>query len=184
MREFSQEVRYIGFFCFILHCFNLSDFLTSRICRSDSPTYMFINSGPLTDKKLMPHSVATAFASNVFPVPALNSSYILWAKLIFFVHLFIFEYTIWSISRKMWPPNLHRGRIDNFCCITWGPIQQNSRSPPQPSSKKLRIFEGKLNCSVQAWCIRRHSQHKMQNNLHKLLFMLTTLVTTPVRHQQ
>ena len=33
---------------------------------SDSPTYLFNNSGPLTDIKFASDSVATAFASSVF----------------------------------------------------------------------------------------------------------------------
>ena len=33
---------------------------------SDSPTYMFINSGPFTLRKFSEHSVATAFANNVY----------------------------------------------------------------------------------------------------------------------
>lgn len=37
--------------------------------RSDSPMYMLINSGPFTDRKLIAHSVATAFATRVLPVP-------------------------------------------------------------------------------------------------------------------
>ena len=32
--------------------------------------YMLISSGPFTDRKLREHSVATAFASSVLPVPA------------------------------------------------------------------------------------------------------------------
>ena len=35
--------------------------------------YMLINSGPFTLKKLMLHSVATALATSVLPVPVLNS---------------------------------------------------------------------------------------------------------------
>lgn len=36
---------------------------------SDWPTYIFKSSGPLTDKKHRLHSVATAFAIKVLPVP-------------------------------------------------------------------------------------------------------------------
>ena len=36
--------------------------------------YMLISSGPLTDRKLSAHSVATAFASSVLPVPGVGSS--------------------------------------------------------------------------------------------------------------
>ena len=36
---------------------------------SDSPTYMSKSSGPLTEIKDMPHSVAIALATNVLPVP-------------------------------------------------------------------------------------------------------------------
>lgn len=36
---------------------------------SDCPIYIFNNSGPFTDKKHKLHSVATAFAISVFPVP-------------------------------------------------------------------------------------------------------------------
>ena len=42
---------------------------TSRTSLSLSPTYMLISSGPLTERKLTEHSVATAFASRVLPVP-------------------------------------------------------------------------------------------------------------------
>lgn len=38
--------------------------------RSDSPMYMLMSSGPLTARKLSAHSVATAFARRVLPVPA------------------------------------------------------------------------------------------------------------------
>src|SRR5829696_3947694 len=41
----------------------------SLIPRSDSPTHLDNNSGPLTLMKLASDSVATAFASSVFPVP-------------------------------------------------------------------------------------------------------------------
>jgi hypothetical protein len=34
--------------------------------------YMLMSSGPLTDRKLRAHSVATALASSVLPVPALG----------------------------------------------------------------------------------------------------------------
>lgn len=40
----------------------------SRTFFSDSPMYMLINSGPLTLRKLREHSVATAFASNVYEI--------------------------------------------------------------------------------------------------------------------
>ena len=43
--------------------------LASRTLRSDSPTYMFTSSGPFTLRKRNEHSVATALASKVFPVP-------------------------------------------------------------------------------------------------------------------
>ena len=42
---------------------------TSRTFFSDSPTYMFTSSGPLTLRNRSAHSVATAFANKVFPVP-------------------------------------------------------------------------------------------------------------------
>mmetsp|Transcript_12660 Transcript_12660/g.38743 ORF Transcript_12660/g.38743 Transcript_12660/m.38743 type:complete len:268 (+) Transcript_12660:2284-3087(+) len=41
----------------------------SRTFFSLSPTYMFSSSGPLTEMKLQPHSLATAFASRVLPLP-------------------------------------------------------------------------------------------------------------------
>ena len=39
-------------------------------CLSDSPMYMLMSSGPFTLRKLMLHSVATALATSVLPVPA------------------------------------------------------------------------------------------------------------------
>mmetsp|Transcript_5462 Transcript_5462/g.18810 ORF Transcript_5462/g.18810 Transcript_5462/m.18810 type:complete len:505 (-) Transcript_5462:206-1720(-) len=42
---------------------------TSRTLRSLSPMYMLMSSGPLTERKRSPHSVATAFAKRVLPVP-------------------------------------------------------------------------------------------------------------------
>mmetsp|Transcript_18815 Transcript_18815/g.58534 ORF Transcript_18815/g.58534 Transcript_18815/m.58534 type:complete len:565 (+) Transcript_18815:64-1758(+) len=42
---------------------------TSRTFFSDSPMYMLTSSGPFTERKLRPHSVATAFATSVLPVP-------------------------------------------------------------------------------------------------------------------
>ena len=45
---------------------------TGLTWRSDSPMYMLISSGPLTDRKLSAHSVATAFASSVLPVPGMH----------------------------------------------------------------------------------------------------------------
>ncbi len=36
---------------------------------SDSPTYLFRSSGPFTEMKLTPLSLATAFAKSVLPVP-------------------------------------------------------------------------------------------------------------------
>uniref|UniRef100_A0A2M4CVD5 Uncharacterized protein n=1 Tax=Anopheles darlingi TaxID=43151 RepID=A0A2M4CVD5_ANODA len=42
---------------------------TSRTFCSLCPTYMFSSSGPCTDRKLRLHSVATAFAISVLPVP-------------------------------------------------------------------------------------------------------------------
>ena len=42
---------------------------TSRTFFSLSPTYMLMSSGPLMLMKLMEHSVATAFAMSVLPVP-------------------------------------------------------------------------------------------------------------------
>lgn len=36
---------------------------------SDSPTYLFSNSGPLTEIKFAFEALATAFASRVFPHP-------------------------------------------------------------------------------------------------------------------
>jgi hypothetical protein len=44
--------------------------LAGHTWRSDSPMYMLMSSGPLTDRKLSAHSVATALASSVLPVPA------------------------------------------------------------------------------------------------------------------
>ena len=41
----------------------------SRMPRSDSPTHFDKSSGPLTETKFASLSVATAFASNVLPVP-------------------------------------------------------------------------------------------------------------------
>jgi len=41
----------------------------ARAWRSDSPMYMLMSSGPLTLRKLSAHSVATALASSVLPVP-------------------------------------------------------------------------------------------------------------------
>lgn len=41
----------------------------NRTARSLSPTYIFSNSGPLTDMKLIPASLAIALASNVLPQP-------------------------------------------------------------------------------------------------------------------
>jgi hypothetical protein len=40
-----------------------------RTFASDSPMYMFRSSGPLTEKKLREHDVATALATSVLPVP-------------------------------------------------------------------------------------------------------------------
>eukprot|EP00967_Tisochrysis_lutea_P087343 scaffold123493_cov25-Tisochrysis_lutea.AAC.6 len=40
---------------------------SSRTCRSDSPTYEEMSSGPLTERKRSPHSLATALASKVLP---------------------------------------------------------------------------------------------------------------------
>ena len=37
--------------------------------------YMLMSSGPLTDRKLRAHSVATALASSVLPVPAARQVY-------------------------------------------------------------------------------------------------------------
>lgn len=37
--------------------------------------YMLMSSGPLTDRKLRAHSVATAFASSVLPVPGQQYDY-------------------------------------------------------------------------------------------------------------
>ena len=42
---------------------------TSLTPCSDSPTHLDSSSGPLTEMKLASLSLATAFASNVFPVP-------------------------------------------------------------------------------------------------------------------
>lgn len=42
---------------------------TRRTFASDSPMYMFSNSGPFTEKKFSAQDVATAFASRVLPVP-------------------------------------------------------------------------------------------------------------------
>ena len=42
---------------------------TSLTPSSDSPTHLDSNSGPLMEMKLASLSLATAFASNVFPVP-------------------------------------------------------------------------------------------------------------------
>ena len=42
---------------------------TSRTARSDSPTYFESSSGPLTEMKLTPLSVASALASSVLPQP-------------------------------------------------------------------------------------------------------------------
>mmetsp|Transcript_26635 Transcript_26635/g.63116 ORF Transcript_26635/g.63116 Transcript_26635/m.63116 type:complete len:393 (-) Transcript_26635:1403-2581(-) len=42
---------------------------TSRTWRSLSPMYMLISSGPFTPRKLVEHSLATALASSVLPVP-------------------------------------------------------------------------------------------------------------------
>lgn len=44
-------------------------YLPSRTFASLWPMYILSNSGPLIDKKLYLHSVATALANNVFPVP-------------------------------------------------------------------------------------------------------------------
>ena len=41
----------------------------SRTFFSDSPTYILMSSGPLTLRKFKEHSVATALAINVLPVP-------------------------------------------------------------------------------------------------------------------
>lgn len=43
--------------------------LPSRTLASLCPIYMLSSSGPFIDKKLYLHSVATALANNVFPVP-------------------------------------------------------------------------------------------------------------------
>lgn len=43
--------------------------LPSLIFSSDWPIYIFNSSGPLTDKKHKLHSVATALANKVLPVP-------------------------------------------------------------------------------------------------------------------
>mmetsp|Transcript_16518 Transcript_16518/g.19042 ORF Transcript_16518/g.19042 Transcript_16518/m.19042 type:complete len:223 (+) Transcript_16518:269-937(+) len=42
---------------------------TKRTDRSDSPTYLSNNSGPFTERKLAPDSLAMAFANNVLPHP-------------------------------------------------------------------------------------------------------------------
>jgi len=42
---------------------------TRRTLASDSPMYMLSSSGPLTEKKLSEHDVATALARSVLPVP-------------------------------------------------------------------------------------------------------------------
>ena len=42
---------------------------TRRTLASDSPMYMLRSSGPLTEKKLSEHDVATALARSVLPVP-------------------------------------------------------------------------------------------------------------------
>ena len=44
---------------------------TSRTPFSDSPTHFDRSSGPLTEMKLASLSLATAFASNVLPVPGI-----------------------------------------------------------------------------------------------------------------
>ena len=55
---------------FVTHgAFFLASSKVSRTLRSDSPTYMSSSSGPLTEMKFMSHSVATAFATRVLPVP-------------------------------------------------------------------------------------------------------------------
>ena len=51
-------------------------------CRSLSPMYMLMSSGPFTLRKLSWHSVATALASSVFPVPALSVPW-LWHSLLY-----------------------------------------------------------------------------------------------------
>ena len=42
---------------------------TCRTARSDSPTYLSSNSGPLMDRKFAPDSFAIALASSVLPQP-------------------------------------------------------------------------------------------------------------------
>lgn len=42
---------------------------TDLIALSDSPKYIFNNSGPFTEMKLIPDSFAIAFANNVLPQP-------------------------------------------------------------------------------------------------------------------
>ena len=41
----------------------------SRILLSDSPNHILSSSGPFTEMKLAAHSLATAFANIVLPVP-------------------------------------------------------------------------------------------------------------------
>lgn len=48
---------------------NCLKYLPSRTFASLCPIYILSSSGPLTDKKLYLHSVATALANSVFPVP-------------------------------------------------------------------------------------------------------------------
>lgn len=60
------------FFSNLTECLTLEQislYLQSLTFCSLWPTYMFSSSGPLTERKLRPHCVATAFASNVLPVP-------------------------------------------------------------------------------------------------------------------
>lgn len=48
---------------------SLARWKTRRTFASDSPMYMLRSSGPLTEKKLSEHEVATALARSVLPVP-------------------------------------------------------------------------------------------------------------------
>lgn len=51
-----------------LHYFTVK-YLPSRTFASLCPIYILSSSGPFMDKKLYLHSVATALAKSVFPVP-------------------------------------------------------------------------------------------------------------------
>ena len=64
MESISSKKITVGAVCFAFLNTSLTPF-------SDSPTHLDRSSGPLTEMKFASLSLATAFASKVFPVPGI-----------------------------------------------------------------------------------------------------------------